>query len=223
MSWPTTALKITAVAAGAAPRRPVGRLGRWKAPSSGAVGPDGRWPGKQALEFKSTEDRVRLNVPGEFESITLACWIRIDGFDRWLSSILLTDGHNLGEVHWQFTETGQLLLGVKAEPDQSQEYLSETVLRPTDLGRWIHLACVYNKPDGEVAHYVDGKRVSTHPIVKGTPLRFGPAELGNWVPEELKDHRIRSLNGRIDEFLLLDRSMSDAEVRATFEAGQPDL
>ncbi len=184
---------------------------------------EGRWPDKRALEFKSTEDRVRLNIPGEFESITLACWIRIDGFDRWLSSILLTDGHNLGEPHWQFTETGQLLLGVKAEPDQSQEYLTETVLRPTDLGRWIHLACVYNKAQSEVAHYVDGRRVSTQPIVKGIPLRFGPAELGNWIPEELKDHRIRSLNGRIDEFLLRDAAMTDDEVRELFEAGQPHI
>ena len=153
---------------------------------------EGRWPEKQALEFKSTEDRVRIDVPGEFDSITLACWVRIDGFDRWLSSLLLPDGHNLGEVHWQFTETGQLLLGVKADRDQSQEYLSETVLRPVDLGRWIHLACVYDKAAGEVRHYVDGRRVETQAIKLHTPLRFGPSELGNWVPEQFKDHRIRS-------------------------------
>jgi hypothetical protein len=182
---------------------------------------EGRWPGKQALEFKSTEDRVLLNIPGEYESISLACWVRIDGFDRWLSSLLLTDGHDLGEVHWQFTETGQLLLGVKAEPDQSQEYLTETVLRPVDLGRWIHLACVYNEQAGHVAHYVDGRRVHTQPIVKGTPLRFGAAELGNWVPQELKDHRIRSLNGRIDEFALLKTALSDDDVKAMYEVGRP--
>jgi hypothetical protein len=182
---------------------------------------EGRWPGKQALEFKSTEDRVLLNIPGEYESISLACWVRIDGFDRWLSSLLLTDGHDVGEVHWQFTETGQLLLGVKADPDQSQEYLSETVLRPVDLGRWIHLACVYNKSAREVTHFVDGRRVHKQPIVKGVPLRFGNAELGNWVPQELKDHRIRSLNGRMDEFAMLKVALSDAEVKLMYEAGRP--
>lgn len=182
---------------------------------------EGRWPEKQALEFKSTEDRVRIDVPGEFESITLACWVRIDGFDRWLSSLLLPDGHNLGEVHWQFTETGQLLLGVKADRDQSQEYLSETVLRPVDLGRWIHLACVYDKSAGEVRHYVDGRRVETHAIKLHTPLRFGPSELGNWVPEQFKDHRIRSLNGRIDEFALLEGCLSDEEINQLFEIGRP--
>ncbi len=182
---------------------------------------EGRWPGKSALEFKSTEDRIRLSIPGEYKSITLACWVRIDGFDRWLSSLLLTDGHNLGEVHWQFTETGQLLLGVKAESNESQEYLTETVLRPVDLGRWIHLACVYDADNEEVIHYVDGRRVSTIPIIRHSPLRFGKSEIGNWVPEDLSDHRIRSLNGRIDEFMLLKATSTDDEIRTLYEAGRP--
>jgi hypothetical protein len=118
--------------------------------------------------------------------------------------------------------TGQLLLGVKAEPDRSQEYLTETVLRPADLGRWVHLACVYNKAAGEVVHYLDGRRVKTHAIAKGTPLRIGPAELGNFVPEELKDHRIRSLNGRFDEFAIFSSSLTDQDIAAMYEAGRPN-
>jgi Concanavalin A-like lectin/glucanases superfamily/FecR protein len=183
---------------------------------------EGRWPGKVALEFKGIEDRVRLSIPGEFRSITLSCWIRIDGFDRRLGSIFLTDGHEVGEPHWQFTNNGQLLLGVEAEPLQSQEYLSESVLKPTDLGRWIHIACVYNDESGEVAHFVDGERVYTSPITKRVPLNFGPVELGNWVPEDLKNDRIRNLNGRVDEFLLLDRSMTDDEIRHLYLAGRPN-
>ena len=183
---------------------------------------EGRWPGKVALEFKGVEDRVRLNIPGEFRSITLSCWIRIDGFDRRLGSIFLTDGHDLGEPHWQFTNTGQLLLGVEAEHLQSQEYLSGSVLRPTDLGRWVHIACVYDDEKLEVAHYIDGQRVYSYPITKRVPLRFGPVEIGNWVPEDLKNDRIRSLNGRVDEFLLLDRSMTDDEIRDMYVAGRPN-
>ena len=33
---------------------------------------EGRWPGKRALEFRSVSDRVRLDVPGEFEALTLS-------------------------------------------------------------------------------------------------------------------------------------------------------
>jgi hypothetical protein len=183
---------------------------------------EGRWPGKVALEFKGIEDRVRLSIPGEFRSITLSCWIRIDGFDRRLGSIFLTDGHDVGEPHWQITNNGQLLLGVEADPLQSQEYLSGSVLRPTDLGRWVHIACVYNDEKLEVAHFIDGDRVYSHPITRHVPLRFGPVELGNWVPEDLKNDRIRNLNGRLDEFLLLDRSMTDDEIRDLYVAGRPN-
>ena len=40
----------------------------------------GRWQGKHGLEFKQVSDRVRFNVPGEFQSLTMLTWVRIDGF-----------------------------------------------------------------------------------------------------------------------------------------------
>jgi hypothetical protein len=182
---------------------------------------EGRWTGKQALEFKGTEDRVRINVAGEFDSMSFACWVRINGFDRFLSSLMLTEGHDVGEVHWQFTDTGRFLLGVKADAKWSQDYYSDVVLRPNDVGRWIHVACVYDQESGRVSHYLDGRRVTTLAIRKHVKLRLGSAELGNWTPEVFKDHRIRALNGRMDEFVVFKRAMSDEEIKALFDAGQP--
>ena len=63
----------------------------------GAQWCEGRWKEKSALDFKSIDDRIRLNIPGEFTSMTFACWVKIDSFDRWLSSLLLTDGFKKGE------------------------------------------------------------------------------------------------------------------------------
>lgn len=183
---------------------------------------EGRWPGKSALEFKGVEDRVRLNIPGEFQSITLSCWCRIDGFDRRLGSLFLTDGHDVGEAHWQFTENGQLLLGVKVDAEHSMDYLSGSDLKPTDLGRWMHIACVYNDEKSEVVHFVDGERVYAFPISQHLNLRFGGVELGNWTPKDLANDRIRNLNGRIDEFLLLDRSMTDEEIKNLYLVGKPN-
>jgi ferric-dicitrate binding protein FerR (iron transport regulator) len=182
---------------------------------------EGRWRQKQALEFKGTEDRVRVSIPGEYESVSLACWVRVDGFDRWLGALLLTEGHDLGEVHWQFTETGQLLLGVKAELDKSQDYLSDVVLRPHDVGRWVHLACVYDHRAGTVTHYVDGRVIEELPIQKHITLRFGAAEIGNWQPENFIDHRIRSLNGRMDEFVLFGKALRGDQIREMYKVGQP--
>ncbi|MEX0613655.1 MAG: LamG-like jellyroll fold domain-containing protein [Pirellulales bacterium] len=181
----------------------------------------GRWNGKQALEFKRTSDRVRLNVPGEFESLTFAAWLRIEGLERWLSSLMLTDGHQPGEVHWQMTDRGQLMLGVKAEPDESHDFYSPSVIGPKDLGRWVHLACVYNGKEGYVSHVVDGVEVSREDVRIPTTLRIGPAEIGNWVPQDLKEYRIRSLNGRVDEFILFDRPLTTEEIHSIYEAGVP--
>jgi hypothetical protein len=83
------------------------------------------------------------------------------------------------------------------------------------------VACVYDQAEGQVVHYVDGRRVSTIPIILDSPLRFGTAEIGNWVAEDLQDHRIRSLNGRMDEFVLLGTSVADDDIRAMYEAGRP--
>jgi hypothetical protein len=180
----------------------------------------GRWIGKQALEFKRTSDRVRLNVPGKFESVSLAAWVRIEGLERWLSSLMLTDGHQPGEVHWQMTELGQMLLGVKAEVDQSHDFYSPSVLSPRDLGRWVHLGCVYNGAKGYVAHYVDGAEISREKVRIPTKLKINAAEIGNWVPEDMLDNRVRSLNGRMDEFILFDGALSNADISRIYEAGK---
>jgi hypothetical protein len=181
----------------------------------------GRWLNKRALEFKRTSDRVRVNVPGEFESITLIAWLRIEGFERWLSSLLLTDGHDLGELHWQMTDMGQLMLGVKAEPDRSHDFYSPSVIGPADLGRWVQLACVYDGKEGHVIHYVDGAEVSRESIRIPTVLRIGPAEIGNWAPQDLKDYQRRSLNGRVDEFALVKTALTAHQIKAIYDVGRP--
>lgn len=181
----------------------------------------GRWNGKSALEFKRTSDRVRINVPGEYASATFSVWVRIEGLERWLSSLMLCDGHEQGELHWQITETGQLLLGVKADPEFSHDFYSPSVINSNDLGRWVHLACVYNGETGSVHHYVDGVEVSAEKITVATPLRIDAAELGNWTPQDYSTHRTRSLNGRVDEFIIFDTPLSAAEVAEIYETGKP--
>lgn len=76
----------------------------------------GRWPGKQGLEFKRVSDRVRLHVPGEFDSLTLATWVRVDGLPNRNNSLMMTDGWEPGELHWQIGQDGTLVLGVQSDP-----------------------------------------------------------------------------------------------------------
>ncbi|QDT92273.1 LamG domain-containing protein [Gimesia algae] len=181
----------------------------------------GRWPQKRGLEFKRTSDRVRTHIPGEYQSLTFMAWVRIEGFDRWLSSLMLTDGYNPGNPHWQLSDKGEMILGVKTGPGKN--YFSPVVLQPTDLGRWIFLVTVYDHQKREVVHYLDGVAVSHHTIDTPIPLVIGPAEIGNWRPQEHTDtHSIRSLNGRLDEFALFGRALSPDEILQLYQSGKPN-
>jgi len=35
--------------------------------------------------------------------LSLAAWVRLEGLNYWLSALMLTDGWDLGEPHWEIT------------------------------------------------------------------------------------------------------------------------
>jgi len=177
----------------------------------GARWTEGRWPGKGALEFKRISDRVRLHLPGEHEAVTIIVSLRVEGFDRWLSSIFLTDGFESGELHWQLSDIGELILGMSGGSPKHTLF-SKPVIKPQDLGRWLKLALTVDTESGEVFQYLDGARVHKGRYMSLEPIRFGDVEMGNWRSKH-SNRSIRSLNGVIDEFLLFDRVLSEEEIR----------
>jgi hypothetical protein len=190
---------------------------------------DGRWPGKGALEFKRSSDRVRINVPGEFKSLTLAAWVRIDAIEHRWNTLMLTDGFDRGETHWQIDHLGRLVLGIRNERALGprdhwslgqKNYTSPPVITPEKFGRWIHLATVYDHQARAVTHYVDGAAVWSEPVVGTILLRIGDAELGNWgVPAVGDPVPIRNLCGRMDEFALFREALSAEEVGGLYRRG----
>jgi len=199
---------------------------------------EGRWPGQTALEFKHPSDRVRVAIPGEFENLTYAAWVRVDRIDAKFSALFLTDKFETGAPHWQITG-GRIRLGIGDSVGRKTrtatghgvevaqtgvDYDSPVVFKDADLGRWRHLAVVVDGEHGEVRHYMDGRLLSTAPVVVPQKLRIGDAELGNWglpAPEEKDPQPIRNLNGRMDEFMIFKSALPDAEIRALYEQGQP--
>ena len=179
---------------------------------------EGRWPGKGALDFKQSGDRVRINVPDECRALTLATWVRFDGFDRWLSSLLLTDGWDRGEPHWQVTWDGELILGVYGSINARQK----GVLSQDDLGRWIHLVSVYDPKSKTVRHYRDGRPVGSERMWTALPLVIGSAQIGNWDPKAYEKNTVRNLNGRMDELAVFKRALSEKDIEAMYQAGRLD-
>ncbi len=187
----------------------------------------GRWPGKSALDFKRPVDRVRFHLDGEFDSVTVAAWVRVDGLDRSLSSLLLTDGWDEGEIHWQFDGEGQFGLSVGGAGGVAWRY-TESLVNLTQLGDWIHVASVFDGDQKTIRHYFNGRPVPNRlsdqtPLDFDGPVRIGDAELCNWGrPSGQTSQAIRNFNGRMDEFLMMDVALRDAEVLEIYQAGNPN-
>ncbi len=202
--------------------------------AGGAVGArwtEGRWPRKNALEFKRPGDRVRLNLDGRYPGITLACWVKVDSVDKKYNSLLLTDGYENGEPHWQIYEDGSLMFSIIYRPEGSgkggkwnQMYFSKPVFTPESLGRWHHVAVSYDGSAGEAVQYFDGAEVGREVSelhLPGREIVFGPCEIGNWgLPTEGHQFPIRNLNGAIDEFLIYGVALEPEEVGEIYEAGR---
>jgi hypothetical protein len=205
------------------PDQAPGRLPEQDGAVVGAAWATGRWPGKGALEFKRVSDRVRFHVPGEFKSLTLAAWVRIDNLPNLNNSLMMSDGWDEGAPHWQIGDDGTLILGIQG-PKKSKggHYHAPGAITPDLFGRWLHLAVVYDGAAGKVTHYVDGRAVAEVKTEFDIPLRIGAAELGNW---NIATHRnvtpIRFLSGGMDEFLMLSRPLTADEIAQLYTRGRP--
>jgi hypothetical protein len=186
---------------------------------------EGRWREKQALDFQSGNDRVRLALPGEYDAITLSAWVRIKGLDRQFNSLFMCDGFEPGTIHWLIRNDGVLGLTVFGEgAGHYQIMASPPVLTLDKFGMWVHLVVVL---DGKARHafqYANGSRVAHHKLKMGPPFRLGSSELGNWNacsgpnPAPILT---RNLSGSLDEFELFSRALSDTEIHQLYLSGKP--
>jgi hypothetical protein len=186
---------------------------------------EGRWPDKRALEFRGVSDRVRLSVPGEYESLTLAAWVRVQGLDRQINSLFMSDGFEAGTVHWSIRHDGVLgLTAIGSEAGDYQICASPPVLTLDQFGMWVHLAVVIDGGASHVAHYLNGVPVSEKALTIKPPFRVGVAELGNWNAKGFPKNdpfMIRNFSGAMDEFCLFNRPLNGNEIRALYSTGKP--
>ena len=207
----------------------------------GARVSDGRWPGKPALDFRGEGDRVRFNIPGEFDAMTLYAWVRIDALDRGLNSLFLTDHYDPGEIHWQLSVRGALHfstspIGVPPAPAglevatneqiqaENRRFFSNEFWNASQSGKWFLLATTVDRAkQPSLVHYINGQSVGfsggrnmDRSISK---LRIGRADLGNWT-DPIWAKSIRSLNGRIDEFAIYSAALAPDEILTIYEDGR---
>lgn len=184
----------------------------------GARWASGRWPGKDALLFDRDSDCVQLDIPGEYQELTIAMWVKVDRLDFEYNALLNSELSDIGDVHFQLTRLGAPrggLIGVK----HGDKDLGNSLV----IGRWAHVSLTVSRPELIQRCYVNGKLSRERRMLDDGTMRPGACRIGNWLPAPGWDHSIRALRGRIDELAIWSRALTEEELHKLVDAGRPGL
>jgi hypothetical protein len=180
---------------------------------------DGRWPGKGALGFSRRNDQVRLDFPSHHPALTLGAWVSLNVLGQHPSPIISSDSTSNGAASWYVNSKGMLVLELNVN-GKPKRYESAVAFRKERLGRWMHVSTTFDPVSKMVTHYVNGRSFSREKIVTAIPLYFGSSLLGNFSKNSLVKSK-RSIQGKIDEFVLFKEAFDEDAVRRLFEIGCP--
>jgi hypothetical protein len=173
----------------------------------------GRFPGKDALQFRYPDDGIRINVPGEFPRLTLMVSMTLERCSGLAGIIMTDDWGKPGQFHWQYVTLGTIKFApVVATGEIPFQF---DCREAAELRRWHTWTAVYDAPAGRVASYVDGRLLQQWKWADGPKLVIGEATIGNWKPLTAFD--TRPLVGSIDEVAIFAAGLTDAEVRQLHE------
>ncbi|MEM9157952.1 MAG: LamG-like jellyroll fold domain-containing protein [Verrucomicrobiota bacterium] len=178
----------------------------------------GRWPGKQALLFDRDGDYAEFDLLGEFEELSIGVWLKLNRLDHELTAIVDSNLWEDGALHFQISRTGTIRAGVKGVESRVREKSN------VRMDTWQHVVSVVDRPKKRISVYVNGALASESVITQDGPIIPRACRIGNWLQEPSWPHApVRALKGRIDEFAIWKRALSQNEVQAQYEAGRPNL
>jgi hypothetical protein len=183
----------------------------------------GRFTGSRALRFDSRADAVRFTFDANFTQATFLTWIKLDELPQDdFTSLLMTDRWNEeGQIHWQMrSRKGIVQLEFSVYGHSPVDFYSDPLSRDLLVGRWAHLATVFDGESRTIRHYLDGELIGGSDNGP-TQAHVGDGQLGAWAAFDTAP-TIRPLAGVMDEFLLIERVLSDQEIRDLYVAGLPE-
>ncbi|WP_229075848.1 LamG-like jellyroll fold domain-containing protein [Actinoplanes sp. DH11] len=162
-----------------------------------------------ALTFDGDGDSADTAAPvlDTTKDYTIAAWVTLDRLPGNYATAVSQDGRRVENPF--YLQYGQGAFAFST-PGGNRARLVTT----PELNRWYHLAGVRDHATGEIRLYVDGQRVAAVPagpdVVSTGPLSVGRARFaGN--PTDF-------WSGAVDSVRAYDRSLTDAEVTALYEA-----
>ena len=198
----------------------------------------GRWERKTALSFNGESDRVRLVLPGQYEALTFLVWMRLDALPNHLAAIWRAEDLKPGCVRWNVDSLGRLRMGVytgrkEFSSPSTHSDLTEwdlAVSKPRmdrELGRWVHLAGVYDSKNQVTEIWLNGEKVAHKDLKYELPATMGIAQIGSLIvsedllPGEKSGNKGKTIQGRMDEYAIMGRAMTPAEIRDHYRQGKP--
>jgi hypothetical protein len=185
----------------------------------------GRWPEKTALFFdRSAVQRVR--IPADWRlcttgPITLGAWIKLeeapaDFISGMYGGIILSNGkednYNYHFSYGLYYEN-HMMIYMRA---QGYDFHTKGPDLDLTIDQWHFLSVTHDNQ--QVCFYVDGKPMKTaKKSFAGAPV-FADLLIGGMESWEQPKYRF---HGLIDEVMIFNRILSDAEIQALYESGKP--
>ena len=184
----------------------------------GSARVNGRWHGKSGILFRGPGDRIRMTVSQPMKVVTLLAWVNVQSLPRWQNTLLSADSDIPGSIQWQLTKRGQLRLAIARDlgrPESDWEAVeSQPFFTEDRQHRWLLLATTFD--GATIRHYADGRFVGSGASFTPESLHIGTAEIGNWIGETR-----RELHAVLDEFVVLNRVLSEEEISEIYQYGKP--
>ncbi|MHC4228250.1 MAG: LamG domain-containing protein [Planctomycetota bacterium] len=177
----------------------------------GTIMGDPQWvPGKLggALEFDGSGDYVDCGSSPDFEiavNITIACWIKVDVFDKTWQAIITTS-----DSSWR----------VHRSSSSNNIAWGSSGLSPTDLtgttdvstGEWFHVAAVYN--GAQKLLYINGNLDASSDSTGNISVSSMPVYIG-----ENSGATGRFWDGLIDDVRIYKRALAETELLGVMSGG----
>lgn len=178
----------------------------------------GRWEDKQALEFAGPDNRVEIEIPGEYAQLSMVVSVLVEPREAAFQALLNSDGWGrAGQLHWHVMGNRTIQLAVSREDQPRQT--PDRNLYSTDrvsYRRWTQIAVTIDTAEPCVEFYFDGRLSSESTDSLPAQVQLGKARIGNWSTDGA-----RRLRGRIDELLIFNTVLSAEEIATLRPTGEP--
>jgi len=152
----------------------------------------------------------------------MSTWINIDRFDQPLSCIIVSNDWDVqGDFFWHTNRHGKIWMGY-----YGGHRFNKSNTQNIPSGQWVHLAGSVSIPQKRVRLYMNGEGIGYADLEPSSFNKMVPGmcRMGNWgtsnINEPIKE---RALRGKIDQFSIWQKELSQEEVEELVELGQPSV